>query len=52
VRQLKNVHIADGATIVGPRDIQVRVRQSRFAQPEILLKDWLGSNSAQSIPMQ
>ena len=33
VRQLKNVHIADGATIVGTRDIQVRVRQSRFARP-------------------
>src|ERR1035441_2977298 len=28
VRQLKNVHIADGATITGARDIQVRVRES------------------------
>src|SRR5205807_1630014 len=33
VRQMKDVHIADGATIVGTRDIQVRVRQSRFAHP-------------------
>src|SRR6266568_4376661 len=31
VRQMKDVHIADGATIVGTRDIQVRVRQSHFA---------------------
>ena len=30
VRQLKNVHIPDGATIGGKRDIQVRVRKSRF----------------------
>jgi len=34
VHQLKNVHIASGATIVGTRDIQVRVRQSRFARPK------------------
>jgi hypothetical protein len=33
VHQLKDVHIADGATIVGKRDIQVRVRKSRFARP-------------------
>ncbi len=33
VDQLKNVHIADGATIVGKRDIQVRVRKSRFTRP-------------------
>jgi hypothetical protein len=33
VKELKNVHIADGATIVGTRDIQVRVRQSRFTRP-------------------
>lgn len=33
VRQLQNVHIAEGATIAGTRDIQVRVRQSRFARP-------------------
>ena len=34
VRRLSNVHIASGATIVGTRDIQVRVRQSRFARPK------------------
>ena len=33
VRQLKNVHIADGASIAGKRDIQVRVRKSHFARP-------------------
>src|ERR1019366_3080787 len=33
VRHLKNVHIADGATITGTRDIQVRVRQSHFTRP-------------------
>ncbi len=34
VHQLKNVHIADGATISGTRDIQVRARQNRFARPK------------------
>ncbi len=34
VRELKNVHIADGATIVGTRDIQVRARQNRLARPK------------------
>jgi hypothetical protein len=34
VRELKNVHIADGATIVGTRDIQVRARQNRFTRPK------------------
>jgi hypothetical protein len=33
VDQLKNVHIADGATIGGKRDIQVSVKKSRFAAP-------------------
>jgi hypothetical protein len=33
VRQLKNVHIADGAKIGGQRDIQVRVRKNRFTRP-------------------
>ena len=33
VDQLKNVHIADGATIKGTRDIQVRERKSRFTRP-------------------
>jgi hypothetical protein len=53
VRELKNVHIADGATITGIRDIQVRVRQSRFARPKFyffqavwlaaaMLVGWLG----------
>ncbi len=53
VRQLKNVHIADGATITGTRDIQVRVRQSHFARPRFyfyqavwlaaaMLVGWLG----------
>ncbi len=53
VRELKNVHIADGATIVGTRDIQLRVRQSHFARPRFyffqaiwlaaaMLVGWLG----------
>jgi cytoskeletal protein CcmA (bactofilin family) len=53
VRELKNVHIADGATITGTRDIQVRVRQSRFARARFyfyqavwlaaaMLVGWLG----------
>jgi len=33
VRQLKEVHIADGATIAGKRDIQVKVRESRLTRP-------------------
>ena len=53
VRQLKDVHIADGATIAGKRDIQVRVRESQFTRPRFyfhqavwfaaaLLVGWLG----------
>jgi Putative zinc-finger len=53
VRQRKDVHIADGASIGGKRDIQVRVRESRFARPRfyfhqavwlaaVLLVGWLG----------
>jgi len=53
VRQLKNVHIANGATITGTRDIEVRVRQSHFARPRFyfyqavwlaatMLVGWLG----------
>ena len=53
VRQLKEVHIADGATIVGKRDIQVQVRESQFARPRFyfhqavwfaaaMLVGWLG----------
>jgi cytoskeletal protein CcmA (bactofilin family) len=53
VRQLKDVHIADGATIAGKRDIQVRVRKSKFTRPRFyfhqavwlagaMLVGWLG----------
>jgi hypothetical protein len=53
VRQLKEVHIADGATIAGKRDIQVRVRESQFMRPRFyfhqavwlagaILVGWLG----------
>jgi cytoskeletal protein CcmA (bactofilin family) len=53
VRQLKNVHIADGATITGSRDIQVRVRENHFTHPRFyfyqavwlaaaMLVGWLG----------
>lgn len=43
VRQLKNVQIADGATVVGKRDIQVRVRRSRFTGRRFYLHEavWL-----------
>src|SRR6202163_2218109 len=53
VRQLKEVHIADGAIIGGKRDIQVRVRESSFTRPRFyfhqavwlagaILVGWLG----------
>jgi predicted anti-sigma-YlaC factor YlaD len=53
VHQLKEVHIADGATIAGKRDIQVQVRESRYARPRFyfhqavwfaaaMLVGWLG----------
>ncbi len=53
VKQLKDVHIADGATIGGKRDIEVRVRKSHFASPRFyfhqavwlagaMLVGWLG----------
>jgi len=53
VRQLKDVHIADGATIAGKRDIQVHVRKSQFTRPRFyfhqavwfaaaMLVGWLG----------
>jgi len=53
VRDLTNVHIADGATIVGTRDIQVRARESHFRRPRFyffqavwlaaaMLVGWLG----------
>ena len=45
VRQLKDVHIADHATIEGKRDIQVRVRKSRFTRPGFYFYQaiWLAS---------
>ena len=53
VRKLEDVHIADGATIAGKRDIQMRVRESRFTRPRFyfhqavwlaaaMLVGWLG----------
>ena len=53
VRQLKDVHIADGALIAGKRDIQLRVRKSQFTRPRFyfhqaiwlaaaMLVGWLG----------
>jgi cytoskeletal protein CcmA (bactofilin family) len=53
VHQLKEVHIADGATIAGKRDIQVQVRKSQFTRPKFyffqavwiaaaMLAGWLG----------
>jgi predicted anti-sigma-YlaC factor YlaD len=53
VHQLKEVHIADGATIAGKRDIQVRVRKSQFTRARFyfhqavwfaaaMLVGWLG----------
>ncbi|MGA2905166.1 MAG: zf-HC2 domain-containing protein [Candidatus Korobacteraceae bacterium] len=45
VGELKNVHIADGATITGARDIQVRARESHFARPKFYFFQavWLAS---------
>jgi Putative zinc-finger len=53
VRQLKEVHIADGATIAGKRDIQLQVRKNQFTRPRFyfhqafwiaaaMLVGWLG----------
>ena len=53
VHQLKEVHIADGATIAGKREIQVQVRKSQFTRPRFyfhqavwfaaaMLVGWLG----------
>lgn len=53
VHQLKDVHIANGASIAGTRDIQVRVRQNNFTRPRFyfhqaiwiaaaMLVGWLG----------
>jgi len=43
VHQLKDVHIADGATLAGKRDIQVRVKKSQFARPRFFFHQavWL-----------
>ena len=43
VHQIKDVHIADGASISGKRDIQVQIRKSRFARPRFYLHQivWL-----------
>jgi hypothetical protein len=45
VRQLQDVHIADGASILGKRDIQVRVRKSRFTRARFYLHQavWLAA---------
>jgi len=53
VRQLKDVHIAESASVAGKRDLQVRARQSHFTQPRFyfhqaiwlaaaMLVGWLG----------
>jgi len=53
VRDLKNVHIAEGATITGTRDIKLRVKPNRFTHPKFyffqavwlaaaMLVGWLG----------
>lgn len=45
VRHLKDVHIADGATVVGKRDIRVRVKKNRFTRPRNYLHQvlWLAA---------
>ena len=45
VRRLKDVHIAEGATISGKRDIQVRARKSQFTRPGFYFGQaiWLAS---------
>lgn len=53
LRQLSEAHIADGATITGKRDIQVKVRESQLVRPRFyfhqavwfaaaMLVGWLG----------
>lgn len=53
VHQMKDVHIADGATIGGKRDVQVQVRKSQYTRPKFyfhqaiwfasaMLVGWLG----------
>jgi cytoskeletal protein CcmA (bactofilin family) len=45
VRELKDVQIADGASISGKRDIQLRVRENRFTSPRFYLHQvlWLAA---------
>jgi len=45
VHRVNDVHIADGATITGKRDIQARVRPSRFSRPRFYFYQavWLAS---------
>jgi cytoskeletal protein CcmA (bactofilin family) len=45
VRQLKDVHIADGATVTGKPDIQVNVRESHFRRPRFYFHQavWLAA---------
>jgi hypothetical protein len=45
VRRMADVHIADGASIVGTRDIQVRVRKSQFTRARFYLHQviWLAA---------
>ena len=45
VHQLQDVHIADGATIAGTRDIQLQVRTSQFTRPRFYFHQavWLAS---------
>jgi cytoskeletal protein CcmA (bactofilin family) len=46
VHQLKDVHIADGATIAGKRDVQVHARKSQFARPRFYFHQavWLAAS--------
>jgi hypothetical protein len=34
VHQLSDVHIADGATVAGKRDVEVRVKKSQYSRPK------------------
>jgi hypothetical protein len=45
VHQLKDVHIADGATIGGKRDVQVHVKKSQFTRSRFYFHEavWLAS---------
>lgn len=45
VRKLSDVHIDDGATIAGKRDIQLKVGENKFAHPRFYFHQaiWLGA---------